>query len=287
VKYSFIRAHEGHFRVASLCRALKVSRSGFYEWHDRPEPRRSTLNRSLLAKIRRVHAENREAYGAVKTWHALLRQGILCGRHRVARLRKLGGIEAKRKRRFRVMTEHHHISAKAPDLLQRQFNSHTPNGAWVGDMTFIRTRTGWLHLAILIDLFSRRVVGWAMNDRPNETLSLAALEMALIHRGPKPGLIHHTDQGVIYRARSYLARLAQFSVLPSMGGKKSAYDNAVAESFFSNLKAELVHHCDFITRDHARAAIFDYIELFYNRRRIHQSLGYRTPEEVEREWRGS
>ncbi len=214
-------------------------------------------------------------------------QGIVCGRHRVAQLRREAGIEAKRKRRFRVMVEHHHTPQASPDLLKRQFKTHSPDRAWVGDMTFIRTRAGFLHLAILLDIFSRRIVGWAMAERPNETLTAQCLEMALVHRRPQEGLIHHTDQGVIYRARAYRSRLTECGMRSSMGGKKSAYDNAVAESFFSNLKNELVHHCDFVSREHARAAIFDYIELFYNRKRIHQTLGYRTPEEVERNWNGA
>jgi transposase InsO family protein len=152
-------------------------------------------------------------------------------------------------------------------------------------MTFVRTREGWLNLAVLVDLYSRKVVGWAMGPQPNQALALGALDMALAHRRPRAGLVHHTDRGATYSASAYRERLQQAGFLPSMSGRKSAYDNAVAESFFSNLKNELVHHCNFPTRDHARVAIFDYIELYYNRKRLHQTLGYRTPEEVEREWR--
>jgi len=241
----------------------------------------------LLADIRRVHQEHHEAYGALKTWRALNRQGVACGKHWVARLRREAGIEATRKRRFRVMTEHQQRPAPAPDLLNRQFRTHAPDRAWVGDMTFIRTRQGWLHLAVLLDLFSRRIVGWAMDNQPGQTLTQTALTMALVQREPAAGLIHHTDRGSPYGARGYGEQLGARGIRPSMSGRKSAYDNAVAESFFSSLKNELIHHCDFATRDHARAAIFDYIELFYNRKRIHQSLGYRTPEEVERAWYGA
>jgi putative transposase len=168
-------------------------------------------------------------------------------------------------------------SQAAPDRIERHFHASQPNLAWVGDMTFVRTRAGWLYLAILLDLYSRRIVGWAMGDRPNEALTLGALNMALEHRAPKPGLIHHTDQGGIYRSQGYRDRMASVGILPSMGSKGSAYDNAVAESFFSNLKNELIHHAEFSSRENARAAIFSYIELFYNRRRIHQTLGYVSP----------
>jgi len=284
VKYAFMEDHAREFPVAAMCRALKVSRSGFYEWRHRGPSPRARANLALLAEIRRVHQEHREAYGALKTWFALKERGIACGKHRVARLRQAAGIEAKRKRRFRVITEHHRTPQAAPDLLERRFNAPVPNAVWVGDMTFVRTREGFLHLAVLLDLYSRRVVGWAMDTQPSQALGQAALAMALDQRKPRPGLIHHTDRGSPYSARAYLEQLHARGIRRSMSGRKSAYDNAVAESFFSNLKNELVHHCDFPTRDHARAAIFDYIELFYNRRRIHQSLGYRTPEAVEREW---
>jgi len=287
VRYEFIGHHHTQFRIAVLCRVLRVSRSGFYDWRARAPGARVQANARLLADIRRVHRDHREAYGALKTWRALNQQGVACGKHRVARLRHEAGIEATRTRRFRVMTEHHHMPAPAPDLLNRQFRTQAPDRAWVGDMTFIRTRQGWLHLAVLLDLFSRRIVGWAMGTQPGQTLTQTALTMALAQREPAAGLIHHTDRGSPYGARGYGEQLGARGIRPSMGGRKSAYDNAVAESFFSSLKNELIHHCDFATRDHARAAIFDYIELFYNRKRIHQSLGYRTPEEVERAWYGA
>jgi transposase InsO family protein len=278
VRYEFIGQHHTQFRIAALCRVLRVSRVPGARVH---------ANERLLADIRRVHWEHREAYGALKTWRALNRQGVACGKHRVARLRREAGIEAKRKRRFRVMTEHQQRPAPAPDLLNRQFRTQAPDQAWVGDMTFIRTRQGWLHLAVLLDLFSRRIVGWAMHNQPGQTLTHTALTMALVQRQPAAGLIHHTDRGSPYSARGYGEQLSARGIRPSMSGRKSAYDNAVAESFFSSLKNELIHHCDFATRDHARTAIFEYIELFYNRKRIHQSLGYRTPVEVERAWYGA
>lgn len=281
MKYGFVEVHRKRFRIAAMCRVLGVSRSGFYEWRARGESEHERDDRRLLGEIRRVHGESREAYGAVKTWHALNQQGVACGKHRVARLRRQAGIEARRKRRFRVITEHHSVPPAVPDLVAQRFAVAVPDTVWVGDMTFVRTRAGWLHLAVLLDLFSRRVVGWAMHERPVEALVLAALEMALTQRRPPHGLIHHTDQGMLYRAGEYRQCLTRHRLRQSMGAKGSAYDNAVAESFFSSLKNELVHHRDFTTREHARAAIFDYIEVFYNRSRIHQTLGYRTPVEFE------
>lgn len=281
MKYAFVAAHCPQFRIASMCRVLKVSRSGYYEWRSRAPSAHALADQALLPKIRHLHVASKEAYGAVKTWKVLNQQGVFCGKHRVARLRRDAGIEAQRKRRFRITVEHHKMPAAAPDLVQRHFHADQPNQIWVGDVTFIRTRAGWLYLAMLLDLYSRKVVGWSMSDRNDEALTLAALNMAAAHRAPPSGCIHHTDQGGLYRSRAYRARMEQIGMLPSMGNKGTAYDNAVAESFFSNLKNELLHHRLFTTREEARAAIFSYIELFYNRQRIHQSLGYLSPEKFE------
>jgi len=287
VRYAFIRDHRQWFSVSRLCALLRVSKSGFHAWLKRPVCARLQADRTLLIEIRRIHVEHRQAYGSVKTWRTLKARGIACGKHRVARLRRQHGIEAMRRQRQRLTVEHHKTAAPAPDLLGRRFQAPIPNRVWSGDMTFIRTREGWLHLAVLLDLFSRRVVGWAMDHRPGQVLHVGALTMALQHRRPAPGLIHHTDRGPQYSSSAYREVLAAHGMVASMNGRKVPQDNAVAESFFSNLKNELIHHCDFKTRDEARAAIFDYIELFYNRKRIHQSLGYRTPEQVEREWSGA
>jgi putative transposase len=281
VKYAFIREHEGEFRVARMCSVLRVSRSGYYHWVDRPESKRAREDRQLLVHIRRVHLESRRAYGAVKTWRELCGQGIGCGKHRVARLRRQDGIQAQRRRRFRITAENHHTSPPAPNLVQRQFLVPGPNQIWVGDMTFIRTRTGFLYLAVLLDLYARNVVGWSMHDRPNLEVTLRALDMALERRRPAPGLVHHTDQAPLYAANDYRERMQLHGLVPSMSRRGDCYDNAVAESFFSNLKNELVHHCDFASREAARTAIFDYIEVFYNRQRRHQTLGYLSPAQFE------
>jgi putative transposase len=283
VKYAFIREHQNEFRVASMCRVLRVSRSGYYHWADRPESRRAREDRALIEHIRRVHVQSRRAYGAVKSWRELNEQGVRCGKHRVARLRKREGIEAQRRRRFRLTVENHHTTPPAPNLLRQRFVAAQPDRIWVGDMTFIRTRAGFLYLAVLLDLYARRVVGWAMHDRPNLELTLRALEMALVHRRPAPGLVHHTDQAPLYSAHEYRERMGAYGLVASMSGRGNCYDNAVVESFFSNLKNELVHHCDFATREQARAAIFEYIEVFYNRTRRHQTLGYLSPMEFEKQ----
>ncbi len=287
MKYAFIRQHDQELGIQPLCRALHVSRSGYYDWLGRKPSQRVIKDQALLGHIRAAHARHRNAYGALKTWRHLNATGIACGKHRVARLRKQAGIEAQRKRRFRLTVEHHHTPKAAPDLLQRQFHAAAPNRAWVGDMTFIRTRQGWLHLVVLLDLYSRKVVGWAMGDRATTALHQAALAMAILQRRPSPGLVHHTDRGAVYSAPSYREQMAQAGMQASMNGRKTAYDNAVAESFFSNLKNEWVHHHDFKTRDEAKLAIFDYIECFYNRNRIHQAMDYRTPDEVERLYHGA
>lgn len=281
MKYAFIREHQTEFGVARWCWLLQVSRSGYYHWVKRPESRRAREDRELLVHIRRVHLESRRAYGSVKTWRELCDRGVACGKHRVARLRKQGGIEARRRRRFRLTLENHHTAPAAPNLLRQRFVATRPDLIWVGDMTFIRTRAGFLYLAVLLDLYARRVVGWCMHDRPNLEVTLRALDMALVHRCPAPGLVHHTDQAPLYSAYEYRERMQDHGLVASMSGRGNCYDNAVAESFFSNLKNELVHHSDFHTREAARAAIFNYIEIFYNRRRRHQALGYISPVQFE------
>ena len=286
MRYAFIEEHRQRHPVARLCRLVEVSRSGYLAWRDRSPSARAKQDVALLTEIRRVHVEFRQAYGYIKTWQTLQSRGVSCGKHRVARLRREHGVEAKRVQRQRTTVEHHKMPAAAPDLLQQQFDVEQPNRVWAGDMTFIRTREGWLHLAVMLDLYSRKVVGYATDSRPSQAVHLNALQMAINARRPKTGLIHHTDRGSQYRAGAYQAVLAKYGIQASMNGRKVPQDNAVAESFFSTLKNELIHHVDLATRAQANALIADYIEQFYNRRRIHQSLGYRTPEQFEKLYRG-
>jgi transposase InsO family protein len=281
VRYRFLKDHQHEHRISTLCRVLQVSRSGYYAWRVRPEGARAAENRRLLLRIRSIHARSREAYGAVKTRRALRDDGIDCGRHRLARLRQTHGIVAKRARRFRLSYAARNSEPAAPNLLDRHFTAHQPNRVWVGDITFIHTREGWLHLAVLLDLYSRKVVGWAMSDRQNRQLAIDALVMAIERRRPEPGLVHHTDQGMLYATPAYRAILAQHGMIPSMSRKGDCYDNAVAESFFSNLKNELLWDRDLRTRSEARSAVFEWIEVFYNRERLHQTLDYVSPVRYE------
>ena len=281
MKYAFVRAHDHEFRIRSMCRVLGVSRSGYYAWRERPLSPRSQANRQLVSEIRRVHDAARGVYGALKTWQQLRAQGIRCGKHRVARLRRLAGIAATRRRRFQVTTRSRKGQGVTPDLVRRGFTAPAPNRVWVGDVTCVPTQEGWLYVAVLLDLYSRKVVGWAMSDRINTALVQRALQMALIARRPPPGLIHHTDRGAIYAAQEYRAELTAHGVAASMGRTGDCYDNAVAESFFSTVKNELTIAQHYASRRDAQTALFEYIEVFYNRQRIHQTLGYRSPQHVE------
>jgi putative transposase len=280
VRYAAIREHEAEFAVTLMCRALGVSRSGYYDWRGRAPSERAVANTGLLDRIRQIHAQSRENYGTRKIWRALLAQGERCGRHRIARLCAAHGIAAKRMRRFRSVYRSEPRPA-APNLLDRRFQATLPDSVWAGDTTFIPTREGWLYLAVLIDLYSRRVVGWAMGQRMNQALANDALTMAIQHRQPKVGLIHHTDRGVLYGSASYQAILRHRGMIQSQSRKGDCYDNAVVESFFANLKNELTWHCRFKTRDEAKAAVFDYIEVFYNRQRLHETLDYVSPVRYE------
>lgn len=274
--------HRSEFRISTMCGVLDITRSGYYAWRQRRPSPRAVANVQLLEQIRRVHLASRENYGAFKTWEALCLAGRRCGHNRVARLRQAHGIEAKRMRRFRAShAGRGNGEVLAPNLLERDFRAPRPDRVWVGDVSFIPTHEGWLYLAVLLDLYSRRVVGWAMSSRINQPLVTRALNMAITQRHPKAGLIHHTDQGMIYASAAYRAMLHEHDIIASMSRKGNCWDNAVAESFFSNLKNELTWHRNFHTREEARVAIFDYIELFYNRYRLHQTLGYRSPVQHE------
>ena len=264
-----------------MCAALGVSPSGFYGWINRSPSRREQEDQRLLRRIRAIHLEAGGNYGAIKTWKALQEEGESCGRHRVAKLRSINGITAKRMRRFRASYAARNSAPAAPNLLEQNFTADAPNRIWVGDITFIPTRKGWLHLAVQIDLFSRKIVGWSMSERMNQQLVIDALVMAIKQRNPEPGLIHHSDQGIQYAGVNYQKILKEHDMIASMSRKGSCYDNAVVESFFSNLKNEQVYQSDYFDRDEARVAVFKYIEVFYNRKRLHQTLAYKSPAQYE------
>jgi putative transposase len=281
VKYALIEQFRDEFSVVTLCSLLEVSRSGFYAAMARPASRRSTEDIALRQKIVEAHEQQKGIPGAFKCWQLLKSQGVECGKHRVARLRKDAGLQAKRTARFRVMGKHQHTEPPAPDLVKRQFTVAAPGKVWVSDITTIRTCEGWIHVAIVLDLFARLVIGWAIDKTQAATLPIAALRMAVAQRKPSAGLICHSDQGSVYGSRAYRQVLADHELRPSMSRRGNCHDNAVAESFFSNLKNELTHHTVYGTRQEAKEDISEYIETYYNRERLHQTLGYRTPAAVD------
>ena len=276
-----ITKFSSEYEVRKLCRVLGVSTSGYYGWLNHKPSRREIEDNRLILEIRKVHERSRQNYGIIKTWKTLQAQGILCGKHRVARLRRQHRILSRRRRRFKVTTQSKYKQWAAPNQLNRQFRSERPNQAWVGDVTFVGTRRGTLYLAVLLDLFSRKVVGWSMSNRNNTELVMKALEMALLRRKPKAEVIHHTDQGVVYTAYAYQHQLQKHGLVSSMSRRGDCYDNAVAESFFSTLKNEWLWENMKDSPEQARREIFEYIESFYNRQRLHQTLNYLTPEQAE------
>lgn len=288
MKYRFMQTHQQEFRVTRMCHVLQVSRSGFYAWQHCTVSPRAQANQALIERMRLLHQETREAYGARKMWRALQQEGLRCGRHRVARLRRLAGIVALRRRRYiRTVQARQQEAPAIPNRLNQQFAVSVKNRVWAGDLTLVSTRTGWLTVAVLLDLYSRRVVGWAMSPRQTLSVVLEAWWMAWQRRRPASGLIHHSDQGNQYRATLYQTLLDRRGVVASMSRKGNCYDNAPVESFFSTLKNELVRHRQFQNQAEAQVAIEDYIDQFYNRQRLHQALGYRSPEEFERQESGA
>lgn len=281
MKYAAIEKLADKRLIKAFCRVLGVSRSGYYAFRSRPASKRSTEDLALREQIARLHELHRQALGTVRTWKLLNAQGIKCGKHRTARLRRLDGVVAKRVVKFRVMHAHQNNEPAAPDLVKRQFEVSKPNRVWVSDITTINTREGWLHLAIVLDLYARRIVGWAMDARQQATLPIAALERAMAQRAPSEGLICHTDQGSVYGSSDYKRVLEHHGAKASMSRRGNCHDNAVAESFFSTLKNELTRHTIYGTRAEAMAAISDYIELYYNPVRPHTTLNFRSPMEIE------
>jgi len=279
-RYRFVEAEKAEHRVATLCRVLEVSRAAFYDWSAEPLSSRDVADHELTNRITAIHSRSRETYGAPRIHAQLRADGIRCGRKRVARLMRAAGLQGRARRRF-LHTTVSDPFAVIPDLVQRDFTPTGPDQVWVGDITYVRTWEGWLYLAVLLDCFSRRVVGWAMADHLRTELPLAALRMALGNRAPAPGLIHHSDRGCQYTSEGYLTELQRHGVLPSMSRKGNCYDNAVAESFFSTLKRDLIYRGVWPTREEARHAIFEYIEAFYNRERRHSTLANLSPEAFE------
>jgi len=281
VKYAFIHAHCKQHTLSRLFEMLEVSSSGYHDWLDRPESNRSRDNRKLTEHIKHYHRKSGAIYGSPKIHQDLLEAGETCSVNRVARLMKTADIKSKMARKFVVTTDSKNTLQPAPDLLKRQFTVQQPDAAWVTDTTFIGTREGWLYLAVILDLFSRQVIGWAMSKKNDTVLVQAALTMAIWRRKQAHNVIVHSDQGSTYASNHYQQQLIDNKLRCSMSRKGECLDNAVAESFFGSLKNELVYHEDYKTRAQAQQSIFEYIEVFYNRQRRHAFLNYMTPVEYE------
>ncbi len=282
MRFAFIAQHRGAWQTQQMCEALAVSRAGFYEWMGRPESERAQANRALLAAIRESFEQSDRTYGSPRVWRDLIAWGHRCSENPVARLMLMAGLQARRKRRrlpgdTGVRPEH----AIAPNLLDRQFEATAPNQRWVADFTYIWTQEGWLYFAVVLDLFSRRVVGWSMNHEMTAQLVTDALVMAIWRRGRPKELLHHSDQGSQYTSEQFQALLAELGITCSMSRRGDVWDNSAMESFFSSLKTERVSRTVYRTRNEARADLFDYVERFYNPRRRHSTLGFLSPADFE------
>ena len=281
MKYRFIHDHRLEFRVEKMCNVLGVPRSGYYAWIDRPVSRRDLEDEKLLFHIKQIHKESNGTYGILRMMKALKRRNIHCGKNRVAKVMRKNNIICRTRRKYKATTNSKHNYPVAPNLLGQSFYAEAPNTVWVGDITYIGTEQGWLYLAAVEDLFNRKVIGWSMSDAMPTELTASALEMAVGRRNPSAGLIFHSDRGVQYASYKYQQLLRDKKMIQSMSRKGDCYDNACAESFFATLKKELIHGRKFKTRAEAKQAVFQYIEIWYNSRRLHSSLGYMSPNEFE------
>lgn len=282
MKYAFINQYRQQYPIRRMCSALRVSPSGYYAWRTRPESARSRRHRLLTERIKESFEASRQTYGAIRVWHDLREDGERIGKNTVALLMSRAGLMPRPIRRFRVTTDSRHTTA-APNALDRNFNVSEPNRSWVTDITFIPTRKGWLYLCAVVDLYSRAVIGWSMSSRMKSELVSGAMQMAIQMRRPAAGLLVHSDQGSQYGSDEYQRLLKKHEMVCSMSRRGNCWDNAVAESFFHSLKTECTHHEKYTSRAIARQRIFEYIELFYNRRRRHSTLNYKAPLVYEEE----
>jgi putative transposase len=282
VKFAFIKEHLKSFPIDVICRVLEVSRSGYYAWLGRPKSTRAQRRRELGERIHRVYEDNDRAYGSPRVHRALAAQGHRVSENTVADIMKERELRAKARKKFiPATTDSSHHQPVAKNVLDRQFTAELPNQKWVADITYIPTDQGWLYLAGVMDLCSRKIVGWSMADHMRTDLVSDALQMAVTQRLPAADLLHHSDRGVQYASDDYQQLLQSHQMQSSMSGKGNCWDNACAESFWATLKTELVHHEQYATREQARQSIFEYIEIFYNRKRLHSSLDYLSPEAFE------
>jgi putative transposase len=280
MKYQFINDHQNQFSLKRLCQVLCISRSAYYNWLTSKPGKWAQENTELLKEIRIIHKQSRQTYGSPRVTKELHKRGYSCSRARVARLMAKNNIYAKTKRKFKVTTESAHNYPVPADLLNQNFTVDCPNKIWVSDITYIWTKAGWLYLTIILDLFNRQVIGWAMSQHLTAiTTTIQALNDAYRRQSPDADLIFHSDRGVQYACLEFRNKLADYKMAQSMSGKGNCYDNAVAESFFHTLKTELVYFEKYETKEQAKQSIFEYIEVFYNRQRLHSALGYQTPVE--------
>jgi putative transposase len=281
VKYAWIKEHYDAFSITSMCRFMGVSKSAYYGWLQRKPTRREQSDDKLMPIIQSIFAKSRATYGTRRIRQTLQRKDLLVGRRRIGRLMHAAGLACKTKRKFKATTDSKHNLPVADNLLDRQFTVQEPNQAYVGDITYIHTREGWLYLAVVIDLYSRQVVGWSMDGNMRAKLVNDALLMAIWKRKPDKGLLSHTDRGSQYASDSHRKLLKLYGIRQSMSRKGNCWDNAVSESFFHTLKTELTHHQTFHSREEAKQAVFEYIEVFYNRERLHSANGYKSPVDFE------
>ena len=283
MKFAAIDAEKANYPIWLMCRVLEVTRSGYYAWRVRRPSKHDQFDAELRRSVAVAHEKSARRYGSPRVLHSLQQSGTRTSRKRVARLMRELGLAARKKRRFCKTTDSDHALETAPNVLQRRFDVAAPNAAWVADITYLATCEGWLYLSTVVDLWSRRVVGWAMSETIDTQLALAALRMAIQTRRPPRGLVHHSDRGTQYAATEYRGELEKHGLVCSMSRRANCWDNAVAESFFSTLKVELVGDRIFASRKEARQAVFEYVEAFYNSKRLHSSLGYRSPAEFEQQ----
>ena len=281
MKFALIDQEKAQWPVEVQCEVLGVSRSGYYAWKGRPAAPRAKEDAELVVEIKAAHEAGRGNYGSPRVHRELRARGRRIGRKRVARLMRREGIVARRKRRFRKTTDSNHPHPIAPNVLARNFDVALPNTAWVTDVTYVWTLEGWLYVAVILDLFSRRVVGWAASANNDRALAIGALDRAIAARAPSSGLIHHSDRGSVYASGEYGEALTKLGAVKSMSGRGDCWDNAVAESFFATIKGEMIDHETYLTRRAAIAAIEDYIERFYNPCRRHSAIDYDSPIEFE------
>lgn len=283
MKYWFMDQHRSWHGVQRMCRVIGASRSGYYRWRRQPQSKRQKDNEKILKEIKESHKNSRRAYGSPRITEDLKAKRIKCSENRVARLMKVHGIVGKAKKKFKATTNSKHNLPVAENLLKQNFVTEKPNAIWASDITYIATLEGWLYLVVILDLYSRQVVGWAMSDRLTSGFVVKALYQAIGRRHPASGCIFHSDRGIQYASTDFRDVLKAYGFIQSMSRKGNCYDNAVVESFFHTLKTEHVYEYRYETRAEARQSIFEYIEMFYNRQRRHSALGYRSPVSFELE----